>query len=418
MTCAWIDTSSADTGSSATMNSRLDRKRPRDADPLPLPAGEFVRKPLGMLGREADECAAARAMRSRSRRARVQAVRRQRLASVSPTRRRGLRLAYGSWKMICMCRRYGRIARADSGARSTPSKRISPAVGSSKPQHAASDRALAGAGFADEAKRFAAADVEADVVDGTHRAVGWAEVLLEAAHGASSAALRRSSLRPLAGSANVRACARPSTSGGIGGFALRRRASPQRGANAQPGSGSSGLATWPGSRSGAAPSHGASPSQARRGRHASKPRVYGCCGARRARRTLPSSTMRPQYITTTRSAISATTPRLCVMNSRPCRCRGCSLSHQREDLRLDRDVERRRRLVGDQQQRIAGQRHGDHHALAHAAGQLVRIVARGAAPQPESPTRSSISQRALQRGTAIQCRGAARTDFGDLARRS
>ena len=51
--------------------------------------------------------------------------------SVSPTRRRGLRLAYGSWKMICRWRRYGRIARADSGARSTPSKTTSPAVGSS-----------------------------------------------------------------------------------------------------------------------------------------------------------------------------------------------------------------------------------------------------------------------------------------------
>ena len=43
ITCAWIDTSSAETGSSARMNSRIDRKRPRDADPLPLSAGEFVR---------------------------------------------------------------------------------------------------------------------------------------------------------------------------------------------------------------------------------------------------------------------------------------------------------------------------------------------------------------------------------------
>ena len=53
-------------------------------------------------------------------------------------------------------------------------------------------------------------------------------------------------------------------------------------------------------------------------------------------------------------------------------CSSCSSS---QDLRLDRDVERRGRLVGDQQSRIAGQRHRDHHPLAHAAGQLVRIVA-------------------------------------------
>ena len=49
------------------------------------------------------------------------------------------------------------------------------------------------------------------------------------------------------------------------------------------------------------------------------------------------------------------------------------LAHQLEDLRLDRDVERCRRLVGDQELRIAGERHRDHHALAHAAGELVRI---------------------------------------------
>ena len=46
-----------------------------------------------------------------------------------------------------------------------------------------------------------------------------------------------------------------------------------------------------------------------------------------------------------------------------------------EDLRLDRDVQRRGRLVGDQQLRRAGQRHRDHHALAHAAGELVRVGA-------------------------------------------
>ena len=49
-------------------------------------------------------------------------------------------------------------------------------------------------------------------------------------------------------------------------------------------------------------------------------------------------------------------------------------AHQLEDLRLDRHVERGRRLVGDQQLRLAGQRHRDHHALAHAARELVRIV--------------------------------------------
>ena len=45
-----------------------------------------------------------------------------------------------------------------------------------------------------------------------------------------------------------------------------------------------------------------------------------------------------------------------------------------EDLRLHGDVERGGRLVGDQQVRLVGERHRDHHALALAAGQLVRIA--------------------------------------------
>ena len=53
--------------------------------------------------------------------------------------------------------------------------------------------------------------------------------------------------------------------------------------------------------------------------------------------------------------------------------RRCRSAQQRQDLRLDRDVERGGRLVGDQQVGLVGERHGDHHALALAAGELVRI---------------------------------------------
>ena len=51
------------------------------------------------------------------------------------------------------------------------------------------------------------------------------------------------------------------------------------------------------------------------------------------------------------------------------------LLDQLQNLRLDRDVQRGRRLVGDHELRVAGQGHGDHHALAHAARQLVGILA-------------------------------------------
>jgi hypothetical protein len=47
---------------------------------------------------------------------------------------------------------------------------------------------------------------------------------------------------------------------------------------------------------------------------------------------------------------------------------------QRDDLRLDRDIERGGRLVGDDELRVRGQGQRDHHALPHAAGELVRIL--------------------------------------------
>lgn len=47
---------------------------------------------------------------------------------------------------------------------------------------------------------------------------------------------------------------------------------------------------------------------------------------------------------------------------------------QVQDLRLDGDIQRRRRLVSDDEGGIAGDGHGDGHALAHATRQLVRII--------------------------------------------
>ena len=47
---------------------------------------------------------------------------------------------------------------------------------------------------------------------------------------------------------------------------------------------------------------------------------------------------------------------------------------QRDDLRLHRDVERGGRLVGDDELGLRRQREREHDALAHAAGELVRIV--------------------------------------------
>ncbi len=44
-----------------------------------------------------------------------------------------------------------------------------------------------------------------------------------------------------------------------------------------------------------------------------------------------------------------------------------------ENLGLDHEVERSGRLVGDEQERVAGQRHGDEHPLSLSAGQLMGV---------------------------------------------
>ena len=59
------------------------------------------------------------------------------------------------------------------------------------------------------------------------------------------------------------------------------------------------------------------------------------------------------------------------------------LLQQVEDLRLHRDVERRGRLVADDQPRLDRQRARDGDALALAAGELVRIARQRVAPQAD-----------------------------------
>ena len=49
------------------------------------------------------------------------------------------------------------------------------------------------------------------------------------------------------------------------------------------------------------------------------------------------------------------------------------IAQKLENLRLGRDVERRSRLVGDEEARLGEERHGDQDALAHAARQHDRI---------------------------------------------
>ena len=89
------------------------------------------------------------------------------------------------------------------------------------------------------------------------------------------------------------------------------------------------------------------------------------------------------------------------------------LQHQVQDLGLDGDVERGRRLVGDQDLGVAGERHRDHHPLAHAAGELVRILA-DAASRLGDPHQLQHLGRAPERGRLREAL-VERQRLGDLA---
>ena len=67
------------------------------------------------------------------------------------------------------------------------------------------------------------------------------------------------------------------------------------------------------------------------------------------------------------------------------------VAQQLEHLALHGHVERGRRLVGDQHVGLEGQRHGDHDALAHAAGKLVRKLFRAGVSASEMRTAVSAS---------------------------
>ena len=106
----------------------------------------------------------------------------------------------------------------------------------------------------------------------------------------------------------------------------------------------------------------------------SSPTVYGCCGARSTVRHRPGldgpARVHDQHV------VRDLADHAEIVGDQDDRRVELALQvgQQIQDLCLHRHVERGGRLVGDDQVRIVDQRHRDHRALPHAAGELVRIL--------------------------------------------
>ena len=94
------------------------------------------------------------------------------------------------------------------------------------------------------------------------------------------------------------------------------------------------------------------------------------------------------------------------MNNRPTPVSLHQLLQQLYDFSLDRHVERRGRLVGNDEACAGGQRHCDHHALAHTAGQLVRVERHPAIGIGNSDLAQEIDGTTLRVGLADRGVGA------------
>src|SRR5437879_7149425 len=91
---------------------------------------------------------------------------------------------------------------------------------------------------------------------------------------------------------------------------------------------------------------------------------------------------------------------------------GAKFSEQVEDLGLDGDIERGGGLVGDEQLRAIHDGHRDHDALAHAAGELVRIVAGAADGLGDGDVGHGLDGEAS--GFVFRARAVSQNGFGDL----
>ena len=382
MTWACTETSSADTGSSAIDQLRLERQRPRDADPLALAAGELVRVAVGVLGLQADvleqlaharagsparrdavDRAAARRGSARPparverrvgvledhlhlapHRAQRRAAQRRDVAPVELDRARGgLGAAAAARARAWTCRSPTRRPARASRPRAPPARRRRRRARSPTSRWTTPVPRTPKCRCTSVARRSGAAHAAP-----RSRSDGRAP---RAAGG------RRRGAR---GRAWPRAAAAPSSA--------RRRYGQRRRTGSRSAS-ASAAAACPRSRSAAAGAAGRGAGSSR-----AAPTCRGAAGRGRSRASGPARRRGPPYITSTRSASSATTPRSWVM-----RMTDAPVSRRsvRIRSRIWAWIVTSSAVVGSSAISTRGwhdERHRDHHPLAHAARELVRVV--------------------------------------------
>ena len=165
MTCAWMDTSSAETGSSPDDQLRIERERAGNADALALAAGELVRKALHLGAAEAHPLEQLRDPFLPFGGA-AEAVNPQQLAHDVARRHarieRGIRVLEDD---LHLAAHRAHVGLAEIGH--VAAVEADRALGRvDQPEHGAPDGGLAAAGLADQPERLAGADMEAHAIDG------------------------------------------------------------------------------------------------------------------------------------------------------------------------------------------------------------------------------------------------------------
>ena len=241
-------------------------------------------------------------------------------------------------------------------------------------EHGAAECRLAAAGFADDAERLAGMQLEAYAIDRLERHKAPPQQAADRDREMHREVLDAEQRRAHASRSRWQALARgASNSSSRGHSAQRSNAKAQRLRNAQP----SGNA-W---RFGGCPGivlRSAAVGSSSRGIELSRPRV-------RMLRVVEDRLHRP-YLDDPAGVhhhhpIAQPGDHAEIVSDQHDRHAGFAAQplQQLQDLRLHGGVERRGRLVGDQQVGLAQQRDRDHHALAHAARELVRVALEAAA---------------------------------------